>query len=156
MPMNKADCIEEIIARVTAVQKDYIGLQEQLQQAENNLDALRNDSTLRLIDVLDLIGTMDSNKHLNQEKESQSIASLIIKKIEKRLLEILKQWDVQEISLNEGRIESGKVRVLQARLIEDSTAAEGDILEVCRKGYQRGNKIIRPADVITARGVEHH
>lgn len=48
----------------------------------------------------------------------------------------------------DGRIETGKTRVLETRNASGDTPT-GTIVEVCRKGYQRGDKIIRPVDVIT-------
>jgi molecular chaperone GrpE (heat shock protein) len=56
---------------------------------------------------------------------------------------------VQELIFTNGRIEAGKTRVLEARKVSGEIPT-GTIINVCRKGYQRGDKIIRPADVITA------
>lgn len=50
---------------------------------------------------------------------------------------------MQEITLAHDRVEVGKTRVLETRQISEGTPS-GTILEVCRKGYQRGNKVIRP------------
>ena len=47
-------------------------------------------------------------------------------------------------------LKPGKTRVLETREASGEIPA-GTIIEICRKGYQRGNKIIRPADVITAK-----
>lgn len=148
MQTNESDYIEQIKARVAALQQSHVGLQEQLEQTQSNLDRHINDSALRVIDILDMINTVQSKVAVNEENP-HSTTPLIIKKIEKRLTDILRYWQVQEINVTEGRIEAGKTRVLETRKAADETSS-GMILEICRKGYQRDDKIIRPADVITS------
>ena len=45
-------------------------------------------------------------------------APLVIKKIEKRLLELIRCWQVQEIRLEDGKIEPGKARVLKPERVQ--------------------------------------
>ena len=142
MHINEPDYIDQIKTRIAAIQQSHIVLQEQLKQAKNDLECHINDSTLRVIDILDMIDTV-------QSKITVDGAPLVIKKIEKRLNEILRRWQVQEINLSDGRVEAGKTRVLETRQTTDETPT-GTIIEVCRKGYQRGEKTIRTADVITS------
>ena len=104
-----------------------------------------NDAALRVIDILDMIDTIESNPCVSDA--SGSIDRLIIKKIVKRLADLLKRWQVTEIDLNEARLEEGKIRVLEVQATT-AEAPAGAILKICRKGYQRANKIIRAADVI--------
>ena len=91
---------------------------------------------------------IDSIK-LTSDIEKKSNEQLIIKKIEKRLLDVLKKWQIQEIIINENQLEAGTVRVIDTRAASESILA-GTVIEVCRKGYQCNERIIRPADVITA------
>ena len=142
MQTNTPDTIEQVEARITALQQSHIALQEQLKQAQNSLDRHIDDSTLRVVDILDMIDTIKANVTLSE-------SPIIIKKIEKRLTDILRRWQVQEIDTTHGRVEAGKTRVIETRQASNETPA-GMIIEVCRKGYQRNNKIIRPSDVITA------
>lgn len=144
MQTNVQGSIEQIEARLTAIQQSHILLQEKLKQAQNNLDRHIDDSTLRVIDILDLIAT------IQPEMTDKGSSALIINKIQKRLTDILRHWQVQEINVNDGRIQAGKTRVVETRQASDGTPS-GEIIEVCRKGYQRGNKTIRPTDVISAR-----
>ncbi len=81
--------------------------------------------------------------------EAPSNEQRIINKIEKRLVEMLTHNQVQEIIVSDGRIEAGKTRVIETRPASTEIPA-GTIIQICRKGYQRGDNVIRPTDVITA------
>jgi len=139
MKVNRLQTIDQVVMRICELQIAHVSLQEQFKVAQNNSDRDRNDAALRIIDILDLIETVGSSTD----------TPLVIKKIEKRLVDILKRWKIQEIIFKDGQIEVGKVRVLEARKVDEEIPA-GAIIEICRKGYQCGDKTIRPADVITS------
>src|SRR3990167_9797807 len=145
MHAPETDAIACIEARIIALQQAHLALQEQLTQATQQAERQLNDAAMRVIDVLDLLDSVQSKRAMNEEAPPE-VSSLIFKKIEKRLLEILRRWQVEEINVTEGRLDVGKMRVLDTRPSVDE-AAVGKIMEICRKGYQRGNKTIRPADV---------
>lgn len=147
MKINELQSIEQVEMCICELQKAHISLQEQFKVYQNNNERNLNDSVLRIIDILDMIETTKSNTDL-LDGEASSNVLLIIKKIEKRLTDILRYWQVQEIIFKDGQIEVGKARVLETRKTSEKTPPSV-IVEVCRKGYQRGDKIIRPADVIT-------
>jgi molecular chaperone GrpE (heat shock protein) len=147
MKINELNSIEQIKMRICELQKAHVSLQEQFKAYQNNVDSNLNDSALKIIDILDMIETTKSNVDLDNEANSNT--QLIIKKIEKRLIAILKYWQVQEIVFKDGQIEVGKAKVLETRKVPGEIPVN-TIVEVCRKGYQRGNKTIRPADVVTA------
>ena len=147
MKTNELHSIEQVKKRICELQKAHVSLQEQFKIYQNNTERNLNDSALRIIDVLDMIEKTKSNMDLDSEANSNMW--LIIKKIEKRLTDILRYWQVQEIVFKDDRIEVGKARVLETRKVSGEIFT-GVIIEVCRKGYQRGDKIIRPVDVITA------
>lgn len=147
MKINELQSIEQVEMRICELQKAHISLQEQFKAYQNNNERNLNDSALKIIDILDMIETTKSNTDL-LDGEASSNVRLIIKKIEKRLTDILRYWQVQEIIFKDGQIEVGKTRVLETRKVPGKTPTSV-IIEVCRKGYQRGDKIIRPADVIT-------
>jgi len=145
--MDKLHILDHIQSRISELQKSHLLLQEQLNHSKIQLEQHMNDSALRIIDIIDLIHTTTIHMHSNNMSDSNT--QTIIKKIERRLIDILKRWQVQEIQLAEGCIQAGKTRVLDTRHTSEIKPA-GTILEVCRQGYQRGDTIIRPADVITA------
>lgn len=142
--------IEKIETRLIEIQKSQVSLQEKLKQGEHEFERMIDDAVLRMIDILDMIELSRKNRDVSGDADPNLNTPLVIKKIEKRLLELIRCWQVQEIRLEDGKIEPGKVRVLETRKSSGSEISTGSIIEVCRKGYQRGNKIIRPADVITA------
>jgi len=137
MQTNDPAAAEQIAARIAALQKSYILLQEQSKNDKNTVERDLDEAALRIIDILDLI---TANSYTDKQ--------IIINKIEKRLLDLLRRWQVQEIIFKDGKIEVGKARVMETRSAVDMPT--GTILEVCRKGYQRGAKTIRSADVITS------
>lgn len=134
----------EIQTRICELQKSHVSLQDSVKSSQNFFDKELNDITLRLIDILDMIGITKSNDSVDNKSNGQ----IIINKIEKRIIEILKRLKVQEIIFTNNFVEIGKARVLETREVKE-VHNSGTILEICRKGYQRGDKVIRPADVIT-------
>ena len=149
--MSQPDPIEQIEERISALQKAHVALQEQLKHLQQHVERSTDDSALRVIDILDMIGLAKLNMNLNNEANANS--QLIIKKVERRLTDLLKHWQIQEVLFPDNRIETGKARVLETRKVSEAIPA-GTIIEVCRKGYQRNNKVIRPADVITAEALK--
>ena len=147
MQLNKFNVIEQIKTRICELQNAYVSLQEQSKKSQNNFDRNLEDSALRIIDILDMIEMAKLNMDL--EGTINSNAQRIINKIEKRLFGILQSWQVQEIVFEEGKIEVGKSRVVETQKVSGEIPT-GTIIEICRKGYQRRDKIIRPTDVITA------
>ena len=134
----------QIEARISELQTSNIKLQEQLKEDQNNFEYVLNDAALRIIDILDMITIVEPNIGLDNGTNSQ----LVIRKIEKRLVDVLRRWQVQEIVFKDDQIETDKIRVLATRPVSADLPA-GTIIEVCRKGYQRNGKTIRPADVIS-------
>ena len=144
MPIEGVDLVSQIETRICKLQEDHISLQEKFKEDQNSVGRNLDDSALRMIEILELIDMSKSNMDLGSE------GPLIINKIVKRISDILKRWQVQEIICIDGKIEPGKARVLETRISPNMPS--GTIIEVCRKGYSRGGKVIRPADVITTGG----
>ena len=143
-----ADALEQIETRLSALQISHVGLQENLKNERHRFERHLDEDALRIMQILDMIDSTSSTA-LGLVNEVPSNAQRIIRKIEKRLVEILTHNQVQEIIVSDGRIEAGKTRVLETRPASNEMPA-GTIIQVCRKGYQRGDKVIRPTDVITA------
>lgn len=148
---NKIEKIEKVEKQICTLQYAHISLQEQLKNTHNKFERNLEDAALKIIDILDMME--NARTHLNLcdalNSRANANAELILHKIEKRLSAVLQCLQVQEISLTDGQNEIGTIRVIDTKtsLI---TSSKGEILEVCRKGYKRGTKIIRAADVIVA------
>ena len=142
------NAIAELGACICELQKSQVILHEQVKKTQNNHDCELAGSALHIIDILDMINALKAS--LVMDDMANSTIKLIISKVEKRMIEVLKRWKVKEIILTDGVIEVGKVRVVEVRDSIDGVPS-GAIIEICRKGYQCGDKIIRPCDVITIR-----
>ena len=137
--------VEYIENFICELQKSKVVLQEQIKTEQRNFDYSLNDVAFKVIELLDLIGLCRTNENL----DISSNAQIVIKKIEKRLVDILLHLQVEEIELQPDLLEADKIRVIATQERLDGTTA-GSIIEICRKGYQRSGRVIRPVDVITA------
>lgn len=142
--------IEQLKERIVALQSAVVGLKEQLKKQQNNFENTLDQSALKIIDILDMINMVTAN-NLNRETN----LALLLEKIEKNLVALLRAWQVQEITVVDYQIDPSKLRVVDTRQSVENIAIT-KIIEICRKGYQRGNKIIRPADVITSKTGKDH
>lgn len=147
MSVNELYFIKQVEKRICELQNGHVALQEQLKTCQTNMERNLNNSALKIIDIIDMLETTKSNIDLNNTTNTDFHP--IIKKVEKRLLDILKYWQIEEIVFRDKQIEIGKARVIETRESSGEVPA-GSIIEVCRKGYKCGNKVVRPADVITA------
>lgn len=147
MPIDESNPIQHIEKRVRELQSAYVLMQEKLKKSQHDFERTQDERALKIIDVLDMIERAQSNSESMGEIDES--AAVILNKIKKRLVTILQDAHIQEIHFPNGTIIAGKVRVLETRQASAENPS-GAIVEICRKGYQRGDKIIRPADVITA------
>ena len=141
--MESIKTIEKIRGRVSEIQKMHVSLQEECNKITRNHESKTNDAILRVIDILDFVESLQNQN--NQIAETAD--SLISKKLQRRLKELLAFWNVHEISSHSGRIEADKMRVVETQACDDMNIS-GEILTIIRKGYRHGVKIIRPMDVI--------
>ena len=137
--------VEHVENFICELQKSKVILQEEIKAEQRNFDYSLNDVAFKIIELLDLIDLCRTNENL----DISSNAQIVIKKIEKRLVDILLHLQVEEIELQPDLLEADKIRVIATQERLDGTT-EGSIIEICRKGYQRAGRVIRPADVITA------
>ena len=126
--------IDKIRIRIASLQKACLALQEKqehdLQEAERQI----NESALKVIDILDMIESICPNASIEGTPPAPETCLKVIRKCERRLLDVLSFWQTNEIQILDNEIRPGEVRVL-------------DTVD-CRKGYQRKSRILRPADVI--------
>jgi len=146
LPENTTqNLLKQVATRITDLQKMHVALQDAVKTTQQQLDRTIEDASLKIIDILDLL------EHQKTDPLADTVpqhTALIIKKINKRLTELLARWHVEEIKLNEGLVKPGKTRVLETQPQTDHAPA-GTIIKTCRKGYQRADKILRPVDVIS-------
>jgi molecular chaperone GrpE len=148
MTLRMPDVIDQIEARLNDLQKSCVALQEQLVHANHDFECFQDNTALKIIDIIDMIESFSSDKTIEPDDAVLWNTQQLIKKIEKRLMDLLRQWKVKKISFENGQIEKGKARVMETRILHGKNPS--DIISICREGYQRGEKVIRPADVVTA------
>lgn len=127
------DLSKRIIAAQRRLAKSEAGRVESARAYDKSLD----DVFLGIIDVIDLLERLS-------ESESQPVA---FNKVVRRLTALLKRFDVHDFV--PAHTEPGRVKVIETRSLADHD--EGAILGVSRKGYRRGERVLRPAEVISNR-----
>jgi molecular chaperone GrpE (heat shock protein) len=130
-------------------QREIITLSERL--ASERQACLEREEAL----LLELIGALDAFenlfKHL-QDKEPEldkpvRRALRSFRAIQRKLLRTLEHRGVERIDLTDGKAVIGLCKVIETRDIPGREA--GEILAMVREGYRRGERILRPAEVIT-------
>ncbi len=134
--------IDNISQHIYSTQKLNVELQEELQNTKRKAENTLDRATFMIINTLDFIYSI---------KKSLEIESLqiIIDKILKKLMLFLEEIGVQEIVLEDNCIVDSKL----TRVVDTKEGAynqkPGSIIEICRRGYIRSGKVIRPVDVVT-------
>ncbi len=149
MKKTNDDYLIEAKKRINKLQTAYLSLQEKFSEHQYQADCALEGYILRMIDIIDMMETMQANFRDNHTGNANT--ELLIKKVKKRLMGILQDCDVTEIHFENNQIEIGKARVLEKQAAPSPEISSGTILKICRKGYQRQDKVIRPVDVITAK-----
>jgi molecular chaperone GrpE (heat shock protein) len=67
--------------------------------------------------------------------------------INRKLLRILEESGVERLAFPDGKAEIGLCKIVDTEVMEG--AEDGTIVSVIRSGYRRGERILRPAEVIT-------
>ena len=144
MHQNQINNFSELLKEITSMKKEIIFLNNNIATKDIEYNNFIINKSLMIIDILDLIDTFDDEEH-------GSTSYVYIKKIKKKLLNILYSMDVEEITFPDNKISTGFVRIIEAQTsTEDSP---GTIKVIVRKGYyiKGKNKVIRPADVISVK-----
>ncbi|MBK8204399.1 MAG: nucleotide exchange factor GrpE [Bdellovibrionales bacterium] len=123
----------EVLERLLAMQKGFISCVENLRN--ENKEAVRQMDLLIIghIEILDLFDHLPENNSSDQLR--------LLRKTERRLKALLGMFGVTEIEVKENHLKPGLVRVLES--------TGGANFQVCRRGYMRGNRVLRPAEIIT-------
>ena len=122
--------------RIVTIQRELLGLdtarREEGHRHQRDLDEL----LLAVVEILDL----------TERLKSQGDAPYI-DKVGRRIDMLLKRRGLTEIT--EPRVVPDLVQVVDSRLVSDVDS--GTVLEVCRKGYRIGERVLRPQEVVAAR-----
>jgi molecular chaperone GrpE (heat shock protein) len=135
MTRPPTDALGEIERRVVALQRRLIETEE-ARASERQTDSRRHDEIcLGIISVLDLLET------LRNEAGGETLS-----RAERRLAQLIRRQGISEVTPTDAT--PGLVRVVGTR--PTAGKSQGTVLEICRKGYLAGDRVLRPAEVITA------
>ena len=99
--------------------------------------------------IVELLGFFeDFERCLDAAQKNPSESATLVKGLEmvmKRMRELLKKYDVEEIDAAEKKFNHEEHEALMA--VESPDHEDGTILEVFQKGYKLGGKVVRPAKV---------
>lgn len=156
----KQDCSEEVNNENNDVEMLKKQLEEKEQEAKNNLESLQRimaefdnykKRTIKekeniytdikadiMADFLEVVDNFD--KALENVEEDSNLKDGILL-IQKKLLEVLRKYGVEEIECLNKPFDPNLHESVQH--IDDENYGEKEIIQVFRKGYKLGDKVIR-------------
>lgn len=147
MEMN-FDIIEQEIAnlkRQNIEQRNQI--EEVNKQHEKALDKLFYD-ILEVLDSFNKAEQIIKERALdNDENASKAIKRLLSPK--KKVLNILNNYHVEEITFDDGMMRDAECRIYETE--PDTSKPDGTIVSIEKPGYKRNGRLLRPAEVIIVR-----
>lgn len=120
--------------------------------SREKLDALRYGNQSLLEELLPVLDNFDMGMQAAAQEEG-SMLYMGMQMVQKQLSEFLSSQNVEEIKAEVGGEFDPKVHeALSQEASED--IEEGKIIRIVRKGYQIGERLLRPSNVIVALGAE--
>lgn len=145
---------EQLRHKLIALQRATIGLSTELDAHKRETRDQENDLFLELIGVLDafenLFNNLDAIKEQSTLDKSTKRAFKSVGAIHRKLRRLLEARGIEQLDFPDGRAQLGRCKVIETQASDE--VEEGTILAVVRNGYRRGEHILRPAEVITASG----
>ena len=124
---------------VTRFQREVLTLREEREVARRGHTSDVEGLLIGIIEVIDVIDQLIKNGEGGY-----------LPKVGKLLRSVLKRHGVERCEFPDGLAAPGRVRVLETRSAPGMPA--GKILELCRQGCLAGDRVLRPAEVITSSG----
>lgn len=130
-------------------QRDIISLSQELQSKKQAFQDSEDNFLLELMLVLDAFENIF--KHL-EEKEATFEKSVrrslqSFKGIQRKIIRTLEERGVEKIEFPDGKAVIGLCKVVETRAVDG--LEEGEIIAIVCNGYRRGDRVLRPAEVIT-------
>ena len=147
--MSKQQLQEKLID----FQRHILNLSQELRSQQQEFQDSEQAFLLELMRVLD---AFENIFHTLAEKEATFEKSVrrglkSFHGIQRQILRILQQRGVEKIELLDGKAVIGLCQVVETRSVDG--LEEGEIIAIVRNGYRRGERVLRPVEVITA---THH
>lgn len=130
-------------------QRDIISLSQELQSEKQAFQDSEDNLLLELLLGLDAFENIF--KHLEEKdatfEKSVRRALQSFQGIQRKIVRILEERGVEKIEFPDGKAVIGLCKVIETRAVD--RLAEGEIIAIVRNGYRRGDRVLRPAEVIT-------
>lgn len=140
---------ERLKAKLVDFQKNIVTLSREL-DAQNELSRQQEEGLfLELASVLDSFENVFTNLQEKEESFDKSAkrAMKSFRSIHRKLLRIMDERGVERLAFPDGKAEIGLCKVVATEPMVG--AEEGAIISIVRNGYRRGDRVLRPAEVIT-------
>jgi len=130
-------------------QRDIISLSQAIQAKEQAFQDLEGDLLLELLLVLDafenIFNSLEGKAETFDKAARRALKSFT--RIQNKVVRILEERGVEQIVFPDGKAVAGLCKVVETQRAEERQ--ESEILSIVRHGYRHGDRVLRPAEVIT-------
>lgn len=141
-----------LVQKLSTLEKDNVSLQKSLKEQQNQTTAQTEDLFLELLEVADALEALLYYLENNPHQSSEFIARLpnSISAVNRKFLGILRKRQLLPIELQAGtEPDFNLCRVIDRE--ERTDIPDQTITKIVRRGFYWGEKVLRPAEVITAK-----
>jgi molecular chaperone GrpE len=130
-------------------QRDIISLSQALQAKEQAYRDGEDHLLLELILVLDAFDNIFNSLADKAETFDKSMRRALnsFTRVQSKVRRILEARGVEQIACPDGKAVVGLCKVVETQAV--AGRQEGEIISVVRHGYRHGDRVLRPAEVIT-------
>jgi molecular chaperone GrpE len=146
-----------LVQKLSTLEKDNVSLQKSLKEQQTQTTAQTEDLILELLEVADALEALLYYLENNPHQSSEFIARLpnSISAVNRKFLSILRKRQLSPIELQAGtEPDFNLCRVIDRE--ERTDIPDQTITKIVRRGFYWGEKVLRPAEVITAKSDHGH
>ncbi len=149
--MNMNEQISAIEAEITRLKQDNLKQKNTIEESsldhERQIDALVSD-VITIIDAFEKAEVKVKEMGLTEDENAQKAIKRMLQP-KKMALSVLAKYNVTRIDLDGKPMNADTCIVVDTE--PDADKEEGTVLSIEKNGYQRGNRLIRRAEVIIVR-----
>lgn len=147
--MNRETNKALLRAKLVDFQKEVLNLAQKLDAQDQQHRAQEDHLFLELAAVLDAFENVFKSIEHKEDSFDKSARRALksFRAIHRKLLRILADSGVVRLEFPGGKAQIGLCKVVDTERVDGSE--NGHIVSVVRNGYRRGDRILRPAEVIT-------
>lgn len=147
--MNRETNKALLRAKLVDFQKEVLNLSQELSARNQQHREQEDHLFLELAAVLDAFENVFKSIEEKEDAFDKSARRVLksFRAIHRKLLRILADSGVVRLEFPGGKAQIGLCKVVDTEPVDGSE--NGHIVSIVRNGYQRGDRILRPAEVIT-------